>query len=128
MYQNLMVPESRFVGSESCLKGELPMKSESRWRGWLLNARSGYVLREIAGEYLLIPVELEDGSQSQMAVLNEVGAFLWELMKEPQTVDTMAKAITGEYEISREEAEADICEFLDHLAQHQLLTKTEVRK
>ena len=104
------------------------MKSEGRWRGWLLNARSGYVLREIAGEYLLIPVELEDGSQSQMAVLNEVGAFLWELLKEPQTVDTMAKAITGEYEISREEAEADICEFLDHLAQHQLLTKTEVRK
>jgi len=104
------------------------MKSEGRWRGWLLQARSGYVLREIAGEYLLIPVELEDGSQSQMAVLNQVGKFLWELLQGEQTVDTMADAITEEYEVSREEAEADICEFLDHLSQHQLLKKTEVRK
>ena len=104
------------------------MKSEGRWSGWLLKARSGYVLRDIAGEYLLIPVELEDGSQSQMAVLNEVGKFLWEKLQEEQTVDTMANAVTGEYEVSREEAEADICEFLDHLSQHQLLTKMEVRK
>ena len=104
------------------------MKSEGRWRGWLLRARSGYVLRDIAGEYLLIPVELEDGSQSQMAVLNEIGAFLWGLLQGEQTVDTMAQAITDEYEVSREEAEADICEFLDHLAQYQLLTKTEARK
>lgn len=104
------------------------MKSEGRWRGWLLRARSGYVLREIAGEYLLIPVELADGSQSQMAVLNEVGSFLWELLQEEQTVDTMLQALTGEYEVTREEAEADICEFLDHLSQHQLLTKMEVRK
>lgn len=104
------------------------MKSESRWSGWLLNARRGYVLREIAGEYLLIPVELADGSQSQMAVLNEVGSFLWEKLQEEQTVDTMVHALTGEYEVSREEAEADICEFLDHLERNQLLTKTEVRK
>ena len=104
------------------------MKSEGRWSGWLLRARSGYVLRDIAGEYLLIPVELEDGSQSQMAVLNEVGKHLWELLQEAQTVDTMAHAITEAYEVGREEAEQDICEFLDHLEKHQLLTKTEVRK
>ena len=104
------------------------MKSDGRWSGWLLQARSGYVLREIAGEYLLVPVELEDGSQSQMAVLNEVGKFLWELLQGEQTVDTMVSAITEEYEVSREEAEADICEFLDQLTQYQLLVKTEVRK
>lgn len=104
------------------------MKSEGRWRGWLLKARGGYVLREIAGEYLLIPVELEDGSQSQMAVLNEVGKFLWELLQGEQTVDTMAQAITEEYEVSQAEAEADICEFLDHLTQYQLLKKMEVRQ
>lgn len=103
------------------------MKSGSRWNGWLLKARSGYVLRDIAGEYLLIPVELEDGSGSQMAVLNEVGQFLWELLQEDQTVDTMAQAITDAYEVTRAEAEADICEFLDHLMTHQLLMKTEVR-
>lgn len=104
------------------------MKSEGRWRGWLLKARSGYVLRDIAGEYLLIPVELEDGSQSQMAVLNEVGKFLWELLQGEQTVDSLAQAVTGEYEVSREEAEADICEFLDLLSHHQLLMKMEVRE
>lgn len=104
------------------------MKTSGRWSGWLLRAKSGYVLRDIAGEYLLIPVALEDGSESQMAVLNEVGKSLWELLQADQTVDTMAQAITDAYEVTREEAEADICEFLDHLMKHELLTKTEVRK
>lgn len=101
------------------------MKTVSRWSGWLIRARSGYVLRDIAGEFLLIPVELENGSESQMAILNEVGKFLWELLQEEQTVDTMASAITESYEVTTEEAERDICEFLDHLMQHQLLIKTE---
>ena len=104
------------------------MDSGNQWDHWLLKARSGYVLRDIAGEYLLIPVELENGSQPQMAVLNEVGRSLWELLQEEQTVDTMAQAITDAYEVTEQEAEADICEFLDHLMKHQLLMKTEVRK
>lgn len=104
------------------------MKTMSRWSGWLLRARSGYVLRDIAGEYLLIPVELENGSESQMAILNEVGKFLWELLQEDQTVETMAQAITDAYEVTAEEARNDICEFIDHLMQHQLLIKMEEEK
>ncbi len=104
------------------------MDTICHWHGWLLQARSGYVLRDIAGEYLLIPVELENGAQSQMAVLNEMGKHLWELLQQEQTVDTMVRSVTEAYEVSPEEAEQDICEFLDHLMKYRLLTKTEVRK
>lgn len=103
------------------------MKTMSRWSGWLFRARSGYVLRDVGGEYLLIPVELEKESESQMAILNETGKFLWNFLREDQTVETMARAITDAYEVTAEEAQNDICEFIDHLMQHQLLIKMEVK-
>jgi hypothetical protein len=103
------------------------MKTMSRWSGWLFRARSGYVLRDIAGEYLLIPVELEKESESQMAILNEAGKFLWDLLQEEQTVETMTQAITDAYEVTAEEAKNDICEFIDHLIKHKLLIKMEVK-
>lgn len=105
------------------------MKTMSRWSGWLLRARNGYVLRDIAGEYLLIPVALQDGSESQIAILNEVGKSLWELLQEEQTVDTMVQGITDSYEVSDEEARADIIDFVNQLSEnHLLLTKMEERK
>ena len=48
------------------------------------------------------------------------------MLREDQTVETMAQAATGEYAASQKEA--DICEFLAHLWHRKLLVKTEVVK
>lgn len=85
--------------------------------------RSGYVVREVAGEYLLIPVTAQEDLPGQMAVLNETGKFLWEQLQAEKTMEQLLAAMTEEYEVSREQARADIEEFVTMLRQHQLLAE-----
>ena len=85
--------------------------------------RSGYVVREVAGEFLLIPVAAQEDLPGQMAVMNETGKFLWEQLQEEKTPEQLLAAMTEEYQVSREEARADIEEFLTMLRQHQLLAE-----
>ena len=84
-------------------------------------ARSGYVVREIAGEYLLIPVKMQEGEGSQIAVLNDTGKFLWEQLVVERTEEELIKTVTEEYRVTEEEAQVDIREFLQKLKKSNLL-------
>ena len=88
--------------------------------------KPGFVVREIAGEYLAVPVALQDEAESRIAVLNSWGKFLWEQLQHEQTVAGLVQAMTEDYDVAAAEAERDILEFLDQLKENQLLL--EVRK
>ena len=75
--------------------------------------KPGYVLREIAGEHLAIPVTAENSSD--IVVLNPVSAILWNELETEKTIDELADKICSSFEISREEATADIKEFVESL-------------
>ena len=50
--------------------------------------KPGYVLREIAEEYLAVPV----GTGGEIVILNPVSKLLWERMQAPQTLDELTAA------------------------------------
>ena len=75
--------------------------------------KPGYVLREIAGEHLAIPVTAENSSD--IVVLNPVSAILWSELETEKTIDELADKICSSFDISREEAVADIKEFVKSL-------------
>ena len=77
-----------------------------------------FVTREVAGEYLLVPVGKTTLNLNGIMTLNEVGAFLWE--KLPQAADEAAlvDAVLEEYEAERPEVEQDVADFLGKL--HEL--------
>lgn len=75
--------------------------------------KPGYVLREIAGEHLAIPVTAENSAD--IVVLNPVSAVLWSELEEEKTIDELADKICSNFDISREEATADIKEFIESL-------------
>ena len=75
-----------------------------------------YILREIAGEYLAIPLEgADDSTTSQIIILNEVSAFLWERLQQGTTAEQLASDLIAEFDVTREEAQADLQEFLSML-------------
>lgn len=86
-------------------------------------ARPGYVLREVAGEYLLIPVIMQEDLRTQMAVLNESGKFLWEQLQQERTMDQLQDAMTEKYDVTPEKAREDIEEFVTMLRKHQLIAE-----
>lgn len=75
--------------------------------------KPGYVLREIAGEFMAIPVSAEN--TSDIVVLNPVSAILWEELQNKKTIDELADVICSKFDIGKEEASADIKEFIESL-------------
>lgn len=107
------------MGGGMCMDKEQPNIDGAAGCGY--RVKPGFVLREIGGEYLAIPVSVEDEPESRVAVLNCVGKFLWEQLQGPRTIAQLVRAVTDAYEVCAEEAGADIREFIDQLQENHLL-------
>ena len=79
----------------------------------------GYVAREIAGEYVAVPVDSSCGAH--IVVLNPVSKFLWDELKTEKTFDELLDAMLKNYDVPKEEAEKDLKEFLMQLIENGLL-------
>lgn len=80
-----------------------------------------FVVREIAGETILVPVGNSTLSLNGMLVLNECGKFLWEQIPEARSEEDLTRALLAEYEVDRETASRDVEEFLSGLRKLEIL-------
>lgn len=80
----------------------------------IYSIKSGYVFREIAGEFLVVPVTPDDGVKGMM-ILNPVSALLWQMLQSEKSVDELIKGVTSEFDVADDEARADILDFLAQL-------------
>ena len=74
-----------------------------------------FVVREIAGETLLVPVGTATLSLNGMLVLNECGKFLWDRIPDAGSEEDLINALLAEYEVNRQTAAQDVTEFLESL-------------
>lgn len=74
-----------------------------------------FVLREVAGETILVPVGAATLSLNGMLVLNGSGRFLWEQLPAAETEETLVKALLEEYEVDEATARTDVSEFLEEI-------------
>ena len=86
-----------------------------------MRIKDGYVVREIAGQYMAVPVGKRMNDFHGMLALNETAAFIWNLLKEEKTEQELAEALTDEYEVSFEEAYISVKEFRKVLEHEKLL-------
>lgn len=83
-----------------------------------------FVLREIAGDYVIVPTGEAAYRFQGLITVNDTGAFLWEqLQSGEQTEEKLTEALFGEYEVDRESALKDVEEFLRILQGHGILSK-----
>lgn len=79
------------------------------------------IKREIAGDTILVPVGQTVLDSNGLFVLNELGAFIWELLPEAKDEAEICEAILREYEVTAEEASRDVAEFLENLKKLEIL-------
>lgn len=84
-----------------------------------------FVLREIAGEYIIIPTGRTALEFNGLITVNEVGMELWKMLQEDVTFDDLLNGILEEYDVDENEAREDIQEFLDRLVKGGILTEDE---
>ena len=87
-----------------------------------MKIKEGYLVREVAGSTLAIPLSEEAGSFGGMLRLNETGVFLWRLLETGADVPALVDALLGEYEgVDRETATGDVEAFLNSLRKNGIL-------
>ncbi len=84
-----------------------------------------FVLREIAGDYVIIPTGQTVLEFNGLITVNEVGVVLWNMLQNEVTEDQLVEGILKEYDVEEEVAREDIREFLDRLVQGKILTRDE---
>lgn len=84
-----------------------------------------FVLREIAGDYVIIPTGQTVLEFNGLITVNEVGVSIWNMLQEEVTEDDLVNGILNEYEVEEEVAREDIREFIDTLVAGNILAKEE---
>jgi len=75
-----------------------------------------FVLRQVAGTWVALPVGQTSVSFNGMISLNDSGAILWKALEQGGDREALADALTAEYTVDRATALADVDEFLATLA------------
>lgn len=80
-----------------------------------------FVLRQIAGDYVILPTGKTTLNFNGMITVNEQGAFLWKLLQRETTTDALVAAILEEYETDEATARADVEDFLEVLRRFRII-------
>lgn len=74
----------------------------------------GFKLREICGEYVVVPEGAKLVNFNKMLSLNGTAAFLWKSVCDRDfDLDTLVDLLVGEYEVDRQVALSDARSLLD---------------
>lgn len=74
------------------------------------------IMREIAGDVILVPVGKTVLENNGLFALNEVSADIWKLITAGKEPEEIIEALTDMYDAPPDEIRADTLDFLDKLA------------
>jgi hypothetical protein len=74
-----------------------------------------FLLREVAGSLVAVPVGAATAAFPGMITLNSTGAYIWELLETEQTIDSLTAAIVARYAVTAQVAQADVRAFVERL-------------
>ena len=79
------------------------------------------IKRNIAGDTVLVPVGKTVFDANGLFILNEVGAFLWDILPEAESEETLVERLLEEYEVDRQTAQKDVAAFVAKLRQMKIV-------
>lgn len=85
--------------------------------------RDGVVLREVAGEQILVPIKRNVADLKAIFALNGVGRCIWELLDGTRGIDAVLAGLLERFDVSHEEASADLQVFVERLSQAGLVER-----
>lgn len=87
-----------------------------------MKIKEGFILKEIAGSYVVVPVGEDLVDFSLMITTNETGAFLWNHLLNDVTASQLVDALKSEYEGASDDVlSADVDEFVSLLKENGIL-------
>lgn len=78
-----------------------------------MKIKEGFILRNVAGNHVVVPVGQATIDFNGMMSLNDTGAFLFEKLQQGIERDALIDALTAEYDVTRDVAEKDVDRFIE---------------
>ena len=86
-----------------------------------MKIKEGFILREIAGSYIVVAVGDAVKTFNGVINLNQTGAMLWKELANGGDEDALVKALLSEYDVDEEIAKKDVQAFIAKLKGANLL-------
>lgn len=130
-------PEYHFVRNNGGLSGEKIAKlSEDELAEYLsrdsfkeqrrkYRIKSGYILREIAGEYAIVPVDTESVFSNAVMAPNDSAVFLWKVFEQPSTIEDVVMKGMQEYDVTEDVIRKSTEHFIEESLKYEILEEAE---
>lgn len=94
-----------------------------------MKLKDGLILREVAGQYVIVPTSKRVKEVTSIVYISSSGAFLWDYMKDHEFErEDLVKLILEEYTgVTEEQAGKDIDKFLKTLSDNNIMDDGIVR-
>ena len=86
-----------------------------------MKIHDGFLLREVAGNYIVMPVGAAAERLNGMIKLNETSAFLFRALEKETDEESLVRALLTEYAVDAEGAKRDVRAFRDTLRRAKVL-------
>ena len=86
-----------------------------------MKINENFLLRDVAGQKVVLPVGEAAERFNGMIRLNETGIYLWTLLEQDTSEDALLSAMLSEYDIDENTARADINRFVETLRKAGIL-------
>ena len=80
-----------------------------------MKIKEGFMLREVAGSYVVVAVGKRSEQFNGMVNMNETGAFLWKLVEKGASREELLDGLLQAYEVEPEKAAQDVDKFISIL-------------
>ena len=81
-----------------------------------------FVIREIAGTYVIVPTEQEAQKFQGLISVNEVGALLWSYLQQgDMKIKKLTEYVCREYDVDEERVRDDVEKFIHILKERNML-------
>lgn len=77
-----------------------------------MNIKEGFLIREVAGQAVIIPDGEKNVEFTGMIKLNETGKLIWEALTNGDSQEAIATKIADEYGITKDKALGDVQSFV----------------
>lgn len=82
-----------------------------------MKLKNDLVLRQVADTWAILPLNRDALNFNGMLTLNASGAMLWNVLQQTGDMTAMVDALTAAYEVDRQQAQADVEEFIEKLTE-----------
>ena len=88
-----------------------------------MKIKEGFMLRNVADNYVVVPMGKEAADFNGMITLNETGAFMWKCLEKGCTKEELVEKVLEEYEAEKEQVLQSVERFVKEIEENGFAEK-----